>query len=163
MTVARALPWPQNLYSVSREKRAHLAFIVSLLQVGAQLLAGSGSLVAISWCGARLAGIPFQPSITPDFVVEIIALTPLIPGMLWVSIFSRIRSQKMQLADMTLWIGALTLAATFSSNAKWRNELLSPAGLTTTALLLAASLYLYRAALLHLYRHGDLLRRKSSR
>jgi hypothetical protein len=163
MTEPRALPSPQSLYSISREKSAQLAFIVSLLQVGAQLLIGSCTLCAIGWCGARLAGAPSQTFVTPGFIVEIIALAPLIPGMLWVGLYSRIGSKQMQLPGMIVWIGAFSLAAMFSSNITWRNTLLSPVGLTTAALILAANLYFYRAALLHLYRHGDLLQRKISR
>lgn len=154
---------PQQLYPISRARRARLAFILSLLDVGTQLLAVFTSVIALSWVSAWLAGLPFQPTAVPDFVVVFLSLAPLIPFLQWLKLRAQF-SSKFHPTDGTIYMMIyVTGGAIFIFITSWRSWLLSPAGLTITAIAFAISLCAYRVALFHIYRRGDLLQRKSSR
>ena len=157
-----ALPRPQHLYPLSRERRARLTFVASLLQAGGQVLICLFGIVTLSWIGALVAGVPFRPTVAPDFVVVSLALAPLLPAMFWMKLRMQVRPWERQL--FALFFPACIVM--MNKFVVWvpadRAWLLSPIGLAIALTAFAASLLLYRAALFKFYRRGDLLQRQKS-
>ena len=158
-----ALPRPQRLYPISRERRARLAFVASLIQASVQLSAGLSVIVALSWIGARLAGVPFHPTTAPDFLIEMIAFAPFLPALLWRRVCLQVRPWSQAEPATPLWLGCAMGAFYVSVYPASRAWLLSPLGLLVALTATGVSLFLYRRALLNLYRCCDLLQRTSSR
>ena len=160
--ISVALPRPQRLYPISRERRAHLAFVASLIQPSVQLFVGLSVVVALSWIGARLAGVPFRPATAPDFLVEIIALAPFFPALLWRRVCLQVRPWSQSEPATPLWTGSAMGALFISTSPGCRAWLLSPTGLACALTASAIGLFLYRRALLNFYRCDDLLQRETS-
>jgi len=160
--ISAALPRPQRLYPISRERRARLAFFASLIQPSVQLFVGLSVVVALSWIGARLAGVPFRPATAPDFLVEIIALAPFFPALLWRRVCLQVRPWSQAEPATPLWTGGAMGALFISTSPGCRAWLLSPTGLAFALTASAIGLLLYRRALLNFYRCDDLLQRETS-
>ena len=125
-------------------------------------IAWSG-IIALSWIGALVAGVPFRPTAVPNFVVVSLVGAPFFPAMFWLKLHGQVRPWERMGVVMFPAICGGMMPALAGSVPALRTWLLSPIGLAVALTALAASLLLYRAALFNFYRRGDLLQRAKSR
>lgn len=150
---------PQQLYPISRARRARLTFLSSWLDASRQILTVFGGIIALSWLNCWLAGWPFRPTAVPDFVVVLISLAPLISFVHWLRFRAQLSAKRYPLDGTIYMLIYLLGGMIFMLMNTWRPWLLSPTGLITFGIAFVASLFAYRTTVFHAYCRSDLIRR----